>query len=258
MKKITKYSKIISANWKMNGSLDLVGKYKRYLYNKKNFIKHDKSLIICPPYPYIPLLTEISKNYKNVFTGAQNCSSEVLTSRTGDISASIIKNVGSSFVILGHSERRSIYNEANKIISKKIDIALKAKLITIVCIGETLEEKKYKKTKYVIRNQLEKSLINLCNPENTIIAYEPVWAIGSGKIPSLNEIENINNYIHKILESKFSIKRKSKKFKILYGGSVNSKNSKILLESKLIDGVLLGGSSLNIVELHKIINFDAN
>ena len=258
MKKISKYNKIISANWKMNGSLNLIKAYEKYLLNKKNSIKNNKALIICPPYPFIHFINNICRKLENIYTGSQDCSIELDNSRTGEVSASIIKNIGSDFIILGHSERRLIKKESNKTISKKVEIALNNNLIPIVCVGETIFEKNKLKTKHVIKKQIENSLTTSCNPENTIIAYEPVWAIGSGKIPSIGETEFIHEFIHKILISKFKLKKDSKKFKILYGGSVKSTNSKEFLNSKLIDGVLLGGSSLNIKELHKIINFDRN
>ena len=250
--KISKYNKIISANWKMNGSLSLIDEFEKYF---KASYKHNISnaIIIFPPAPYFQQFSQILKNYQNIYFGSQNCSEFDNSARTGEISASIINDIGCEFVILGHSERRSLFNEDNSIISKKINIAIKNKLKVILCIGENQEQKDNSDTFKIIEEQIITSSSKECNPENTIIAYEPVWSIGSGKTPSIKEIEEINKFIQEKLKLKFNIQ--TSKFKIIYGGSVNIKNFSNILQSNLIDGVLIGGSSLNIKDFIKISNF---
>tara|TARA_B100001123_G_C15260871_1_gene1006529 strand:- start:450 stop:1202 length:753 start_codon:yes stop_codon:yes gene_type:complete len=249
--KITNYKKIISANWKMNGSMTMIDEFKRYFSSKNNNIKKDIAIILCPPFPYLTRLIEASLN-KNVFIGAQDCSINDSLSMTGNISASILKDIGCKFVILGHSERRILFNETNEIISNKVKDAIKNNLSTIVCVGETESEKRNNKTLNILEKQINDSLCSLCNANNTIIAYEPVWAIGTGTIPSIDEIIKINTFIKKILDTKY---KKDNNFKIIYGGSVKPINSRHLLSQSSIDGALVGGSSLIIADFGQIINF---
>jgi len=253
--KLTEYNKIISANWKMNGSYSLVNKFLGYFSKNFNKINNSRGIIFCPPFPYLSFFTEITSKFSNFYIGGQDCSIKDNSSRTGEISSKILKDVGCEFVILGHSERRMLNNETDKIVSQKVSRSLENDLKVIVCVGESEKEKNDSKTFDIIKSQLENSLIDICSPENTIIAYEPIWAIGSGKLPSLNEIENIFFEIHKIMDNKFKNANKNK-FKILYGGSVNPKNSNSILTSSNIDGVLVGGSSLIIEDFYNIVNFD--
>ena len=249
------YSKIIVANWKMNGSFSLINQYKNYL--KKNYIKFNKkiAIVICPPFPYLTICKNKFK-YKNIFLGAQNLSLSDNFSKTGEISSSIIRDTQCNFVILGHSERRNLFKESDKLISNKVNESLNNKINVIICIGENLSEKRKSNTFKVLKKQIYKSLSNNCSPKNTIIAYEPVWSIGTGKTPTIEEINKIHTYIKKILNIKYYLK--NYKFKVLYGGSVNKKNSKDILSLKSVDGVLVGGASLNIIEFAHIINFNKN
>ena len=253
--KLNNYNKIISANWKMNGSLSLIDDFVRYFSKYYDKINSNIAIIICPPAAYLYKLNEAIKNYTNIFIGAQDCSNKKNSSRTGDISASILKDIGCDYVILGHSERRDFYNENNNLILEKINCALEQNLKIILCIGENESQKNNLKTFEIIEYQIENSLSSSCSPLNTIIAYEPVWAIGSGITPKVDEIENINNFIQKKLKLKFK-NNFNDNFKIIYGGSVNPNNSKNLLFSKKIDGVLIGGCSLIVKDFSKIINFD--
>ena len=253
--KLTNYNKIISANWKMNGSLSLIDDFKRFFIKDYEDINKDVAIIICPPATYLYKFNKIIKNYSNIFIGAQDCSNKKNSARTGDISASILNDIGCEYVIIGHSERRNYYNESNTLIFEKINCALQNNLKIIFCIGENEDEKNKLKTFEVIEYQIKNSLSSACTPLNTIIAYEPVWAIGSGKTPKIDEIENINDFIQKNLKSKYK-DYFSDNYKIIYGGSVNVNNCKDILSSKKIDGVLVGGSSLIVDDFSKILHFN--
>ncbi len=253
--KITEYNKIISANWKMNGSMSLINEFNDYFINNIEKINQSNALIFFPPAPYFSSLNNVIRNYHHIYLGAQDCSAYKNSARTGDISASMINELGSHFVLLGHSERRRLFNETNELVSKKIKIALEENLKVMLCIGENEDEKNNNMTKKILKDQIFYSINENCNPLNTIIAYEPVWSIGSGLIPEVSEIEEINFFIQNTVKEKLKIKDN---FKILYGGSVNSKNISNILKSQLIDGVLVGGASLNSKEFIEIINFNLN
>ncbi len=197
-------------------------------------------IIYCPPYT---LLSEFVKKTKNakISIGAQNCHTEKdYGSYTGFISAKMIKDTGSKYVILGHSENR-ISGETNEDINKKIKSAIKKKLNVILCVGENLAEKRKNITKKVLSYQINKSLNKVKNINNIIIAYEPVWSIGTGIIPKKKYLEFNVRYIKQYLSNKFY----KNKIKILYGGSVDSKNAKYLMQINEISGFLVGGASKN-------------
>ena len=240
---IKDFNKIISANWKMNGSRSLINDFRTYFQNIK--VKKDTAIIVFPPYTYIDKCISFFKEFDNIFIGAQDCSQKDNSSRTGDISSSILKDIGCEFVIIGHSERRNIFFESETIIHDKISRALEQNLKIIYCIGENEDQKNKSETFNIIKKQLFNCLNELCSPENTIIAYEPVWAIGTGKYPDLKEIEDVNDFIHKTMENEYNFKNYGN-FKILYGGSVNETNSDKILSSENIDGVLVGNASLKI------------
>tara|TARA_B100000401_G_scaffold341321_1_gene239597 strand:+ start:230 stop:931 length:702 start_codon:yes stop_codon:yes gene_type:complete len=193
-------------------------------------------LIYCPPFT---LLSSFSKKFQNclIDIGAQNChESNDYGPHTGFINSKMLKNVGANYVIIGHSENRE-KGETDKIINQKIQSAIKAKLKIIFCIGETLKQKKNGKTKSVLRKQIKYGLNKISKKTNLFIAYEPVWSIGTGKIPKMKDLEQTVKFI----KSNF----KEKKPKILYGGSVNPNNIKYLKTIKELDGFLIGGASQN-------------
>jgi triosephosphate isomerase len=179
----------------------------------------------------------MSKKLKNskIIVGAQNChENENFGAFTGGINASMLKSVGAKYVIIGHSENREA-GETNNLINRKIRSALNSGLKVIFCIGETLKEKKKKVTKQVLNKQIKLGLNNIKNKKDVLIAYEPVWSIGTGLIPKANDLFNTINFIKQI----------NKKFKVLYGGSVNPENIKKLKLINNIDGFLIGGASQN-------------
>ena len=223
------------ANWKMFGGINSLNSLNKVIkfyisFKKKKFIK----IIYCPPNTLINLLSKKVRNSK-IFVGAQNChEKENFGPFTGSVNAKMLKSIGAEYVIIGHSEVRQI-GESNKLINQKIQSAIKSGLKVIFCIGETLQEKKRKSTKKVLTKQIKLGLDKIRNKKSILIAYEPVWAIGSGLIPKPLELFKTINFI----------KKKLKNNKVLYGGSVNSKNIHQLNSISNIDGYLIGGASQN-------------
>ena len=224
------------ANWKMYGNLNSLNTLNKVIkFSKSKEIKKGR-LIYCPPYT---LLGSFYKKFKNclIDIGAQNCHENVdFGPHTGSINSKMLKNIGANYVIIGHSDNRK-KGETNKLINQKIKSAFHAKLKVILCIGETLKEKRSRKTKSVLSKQIKLGLANINKDSNLFIAYEPVWSIGTGKIPKINELKQTVKFI----KSKF----RGKIPKMLYGGSVNLKNINNLKTIKEIDGFLIGGASQN-------------
>ena len=224
------------ANWKMYGNLSSLNTLDKVIkFSKSKEIKKGR-LIYCPPYT---LISSFSKKFKNcqIGIGGQNChEKENYGPYTGSVSCQMLKNVGAHFVIIGHSENRA-KGENDKLINQKIKSALASKLKVIFCIGETLIEKRKKKTRSILSKQIKNSLEGIENRSNIFIAYEPVWAIGTGIIPKSKDLLKTVAFI----KSKF----KGKVPKVLYGGSVNPQNIKDLKEINNIDGFLIGGASQN-------------
>ncbi len=237
-------SKVIAGNWKMNNDLKesqkLIVELKNLLQNEK--IKCD--VIICPPF------TSLSEAFKlldesKIKLGAQNMYFEESGAYTGEISASMLKSVGCEYVILGHSERRNIFGETDELINKKIKKALSAGLKPIFCVGELLEERESGSTNDVVKRQLLKGLEGISNDEmkNIIIAYEPVWAIGTGKTATPAQAQEVHKYIRDLIEIQYSLEA-ALDIVIQYGGSVKPDNAKELLSQPDIDGALVGGACL--------------
>ena len=224
--------KYIVANWKMNNDFSDIPEFVKYI--KKN-AKGEENLVICVPSVMIKDFASASK--KLVETGAQNCHFAKSGAYTGEVSASMIRSAGASYVMLGHSERRHTFGETNEMINKKIISALAEGLKVIFCVGETLDEKS--KYKSVLKSQLLEGLKGITNFENIIIAYEPVWAIGTGKVATTADIEKVHKYIKNLINENFNVN-----LPVLYGGSVKPSNSAEILALSEVDGVLIGGASL--------------
>lgn len=231
-------SKTIIANWKMNLSLNksliLLEKILPALENNKN------KIVICPDFASLGL-SAIAVSGSKLFIGAQDCADSLEGSFTGEVSARVLREIGASYVILGHSERRIFQLENDALINKKIKTALGAGLKVILCLGENIKEKKAKLTKKVLQVQLKNALKGVDKKEsrNILIAYEPVWAIGSGKALEAQEAGEIAEF----LKSK-SLDLIGRRLEILYGGSVSLNNASLFLKNKNISGLLLGGASL--------------
>ena len=223
------------ANWKMFGDL-------KSLNTLNNVIKFSKTgkfnLIYCPPYTLLDLFSKKLKQTK-IKIGAQNChEEEKYGAYTGSINSKMLKNIGCQYVILGHSENR-MSGETDFLINKKIKSAIKNGLKIIFCIGETLDEKKKKITQKIILEQISKCLKGIIPFNNILVAYEPVWSIGTGLIPNNEDLKRDILYIKNLMKKKFRFKNP----KVLYGGSVSQKNIDNLKKINTIDGFLIGGAS---------------
>ena len=237
------------ANWKLNGSKEFNHQWALEFFrnfNGNNF----SSLGIAPASLYIDHLRAIITDY-DIKIGSQNIDLEETGARTGEISASMIKDLGCSFSIIGHSERRMLFNETNQMICRKLIQADSNSVIPILCIGESAEQNQSNDTFNVIEQQIIEALENANKLGSLIIAYEPVWAIGSGKIPNPEEINSVHEMIKGVVQSRFP---KIGLESVLYGGSVNFKNASSLFEQKNVDGALIGGASLNGREFALIAN----
>ena len=228
------------ANWKMYGNLSSIISVKKVIKLSKKLKYKKAKIIYCPPYTLLGQFVETTKK-TNIDVGAQNCHTEnKFGSFTGSVNAKMIKNIGSKFVIIGHSENRKIGDTDNSI-NLKIKSAIKENLKVIFCFGETLSEKRKGKTNQILKNQITKALINIKNFKNIFFAYEPVWSIGTGIIPKKNDLEKQVFAIKKMIIRFWKLKKP----KIIYGGSVNPKNITELNKISLINGFLIGGASQN-------------
>ena len=236
--------KIVAGNWKMNKTLQeglaLSKELKELLDNKTT----NCEVIVGTPYIH---LSEVAKAVEGskIHVAAQNCANKESGAYTGEISASMIASTGANYVILGHSERRAYYNETAELLKEKVLLALSNKLTPIFCVGEVLEERESEKHFDVVAKQLKDSLFELSKEDfaKIVIAYEPVWAIGTGKTASADQAQEMHAFIRKTLADKFG-KDIADKASILYGGSCNAGNAKELFSNPDVDGGLIGGASL--------------
>jgi triosephosphate isomerase len=244
---------VIGANWKMNRGTP--SEAKEMLLELIPMVKDIKNveIIIAPPYTSIIKTLELSAN-TNIKVGAQNMYFEESGAFTGEISPIFLKKIGCEFVILGHSERRNIFNETDELINKKIKKALEITLSPIVCIGEHLKEREKGNTKNVIENQFNLTFEGMTKEQikKIIIAYEPIWAIGTGKTATPEQAEEIHLFIRNIIEEKYD-KDTADSVRIQYGGSIKPSNAKELFSKANIDGGLVGGASLQAESLYEII-----
>jgi len=235
---------VIAGNWKMNNDLK---ESEKLIVELKNLLQNEKlncDVIVCPPFTS---LSEASKLVKGtvIKLGAQNMHFEDNGAFTGEVSASMLRSAGCEYVILGHSERRHIFGESDEVINKKIKKALAAGLKPIFCIGELLEERENGTTNDVVKRQVLKGLdgISADDMKNIIVAYEPVWAIGTGKTASPAQAQEVHEFIRDLIEIDYSLEV-ANDLVIQYGGSVKPDNAKELLSQKDIDGALVGGACL--------------
>lgn len=246
--------KVIAGNWKMNM---LPNETIEYIEKLSKLVKDTKNeVILCVPYTdlFYALLTAQNTNIK---IGAQNMHFEEKGAYTGEISPQMLKSINVEYVIIGHSERRQYYNETDETVNKKLKSAHKVGLKPIVCVGETLEQREEGKTSEVITKQTALALegLNEKEVEETIIAYEPIWAIGTGKTATSEDANESIEEIRKEIARKYG-QQTAERVIIQYGGSVKSKNAKELFSMSDIDGGLVGGASLDAEEFSKIVNFD--
>lgn len=243
---------IIAGNWKMNKTIneavELVNGLKRELVD---IVEVD--IVVCPPYTALSDVRELLMD-SNITLGAQNLYWEEKGAFTGEVSAQMLQDAGCDYVIIGHSERRKYFSETNETVNKKVKAAIAAGLMPIVCVGEKLEERQAGKTFTVVKDHVEGSLAALSkkNMEKLIVAYEPVWAIGTGKNATPQQAEEVHQFIRELLADIFD-EETAKNTRIQYGGSVNPDNIKELMQEKDIDGALVGGASLDIDSFSQIV-----
>lgn len=246
-------SKIIAANFKMNQTPSETIKYaSEFLSKKQNF---KSKVIFCPPFTSIYCMAEKLKG-STAKIGGQNCYFKNSGAFTGEISPKMLKDSGADYVILGHSERKTYFDESNELIGEKIKAALANNLHIIFCVGENENERMKNIQNSVIINQIKNTLKNIEKNElkSIIIAYEPIWAIGTGKAISPNQAEEMCKLIKEFINKNYN----HSQIKVLYGGSVKSENARDLFKMPSIDGALVGGASLDIEEFMKIINAAKN
>ena len=243
--------KVIAGNWKMNmlpnEAIDFINNLAPLVKNTQN------EVIVCVPFTdlFYALLTA---QETNIHIGAQNVHWEEKGAYTGEVSAEMLKSINTQYVIIGHSERRQYFNETDETVNLKVKSALKHGLKPIVCVGETLEQKEEGKTIEVVTSQISKALqdLTLEDLSNTIVAYEPIWAIGTGKTASSDDANESIKAIRSQINKDFG----TDDITIIYGGSVNAENAKELFTMSDIDGGLVGGASLNAEKFSKIVNYD--
>jgi triosephosphate isomerase len=211
--------------------------------------KADCEVMICPPATLLSRMADLKA--KGVALGGQDCHANTNGAHTGDVSAEMLKGAGAKAVILGHSERRSDHEETDKQVKAKVEAAHKTGLTAIMCVGESLKERKKGDTLKIVQAQLRGSLPNGCTAKNTVIAYEPVWAIGSGLTPTVAQVEEVHVALRKALVRRF--KQEGAKMRILYGGSVKPANAAELMAVQDVNGALVGGASLTAKDFNGII-----
>ncbi|MFC1807601.1 triose-phosphate isomerase [Candidatus Omnitrophota bacterium] len=243
---------IIAGNWKLNKTIneavDLVNGLKRELSDVS-----EVDIVVCPVYTALSDVNEILID-SHIKFGAQNVYWEESGAFTGEVSPGMLRDVGCTYVVIGHSERRQFFSETNETVNKKLKASLAAGLIPIVCVGENLEERESEKTFDVVKYHIEGSLADLTPDEmkSVVIAYEPVWAIGTGKTATPEQAQEVHQYIRKLLNDIFG-KERADSTRIQYGGSVKPDNIKELINKEDVDGALVGGASLKIDSFSQIV-----
>ena len=238
--------KIIAGNWKMNKTFDegmaLVSELSNMVKDEYN---GNAEVVIIPPFTHINAISRMVSEILNIQVGAQNCSNHASGAYTGEISAAMIASCGAKYIIIGHSERRQYFNEHNDWLAKKVDAVLANNLTAIYCCGETLEEREANKHFDVLQSQVSEGLFHLSKEQfsNIVIAYEPVWAIGTGKTASIAQAQEVHAFIRNLVREKYGVDV-ANHLTIQYGGSVKADNAVELFSAPDIDGALVGGAAL--------------
>ncbi len=245
---------IVAGNWKMNNTFqeadDLINELVEFI--NSNDIG-DIGVIICPPAPYLELTSD-SASESDLFVGAQNVNDHESGAYTGEISAAMLESMNIDYCIIGHSERRKYYHESNEMLSEKVNRAIESSIQPIFCCGELLPEREAGEYFDVVKAQLEESLFHLKEEdfEDVVIAYEPVWAIGTGVTATSDQAQEMHAFIRSLIKEKYN-ENIAENTTILYGGSCNPKNARELFANKDVDGGLIGGASLKADDFAKII-----
>ena len=247
--------KIVAGNWKMNKTLEEANILASEIMGMVNDeVRNNAKIIFCVPYPYLITVENILGQNSRIQIGAQNCSEHESGAYTGEVSALMLKSMNGPFVILGHSERRQYFKEDGALLAKKVDVALKHGLTPIFCCGEPLEVREANQHEALVKQQVEESLFHLQAEaiQKIVIAYEPVWAIGTGKTASAQQAQDMHKVIRDHIAKKFGASV-ADNIAILYGGSVNAANAKELFACPDVDGGLVGGASLKSREFTEVI-----
>ncbi len=241
---------LIAGNWKMNGTPASAEALAAELIARvRDAGASGPAIALCPPAPLIPAVLGVTKD-TGVAVGGQDCHAKEKGAHTGDISAVLLADLGCTYVIVGHSERRADHGETDAAVKAKAEAALKAGLTPIICVGETEAQREKGETAQVIARQVEGSVPPGANAQNTVIAYEPVWAIGTGKTATTADIAAVHKQIAELFAARHG---NAAQLKILYGGSVKSSNAKEILATANVRGALVGGASLDATEFWRII-----
>jgi triosephosphate isomerase (TIM) len=232
---------LIAGNWKMNGLKASAAEFEAMLAGAST-VAAKADLLVCPPATLIAGYAEKARGSKSLSVGAQDCHPEASGAHTGDISAEMLADAGASAVIVGHSERRADHGESNALVRSKAEAAWRAGLTAIVCVGETQQQRDQGQTLDVCSGQLNGSLPDHATANNLVVAYEPVWAIGTGRTPTVADVEQIHRFIREFLIKRFS--GEGVGIRILYGGSVKPSNAAELMAVANVNGALVGGASL--------------
>ncbi len=232
---------IVAGNWKMNASKESVNKLVMGVLSGMGSVSSE--VVVCAPFPYLSQV-EALITHSQVRLGAQNLNTNTSGAFTGEVSADMIKDFGAQYVVVGHSERRSLYGETNTIVAEKVKAALDSDLIPLFCVGETLEQREASETESVVAAQIN-TVVDLVGIDaflNIVVAYEPVWAIGTGVTASPEQAQAVHAFIRQLLANNNN--DVAQQTPILYGGSMNATNAKELIACADIDGGLIGGASL--------------
>ncbi len=240
--------KIAAGNWKMNGTASALAELDALA---PQLPQNGPEVVICPPAPLLYRAVEATRS-SGIQIGAQDCHTQTAGAFTGDISAEMIADTGAGFVILGHSERRGAHEESNSDVRQKVKNAWAAELTAILCIGESGDDRNANNTLDIIGGQLSGSLPDAMTATNTVIAYEPIWAIGTGLVPSLEQIIEVHDFIRSRLITRFGAEI-GDAIPLLYGGSVKAGNASTIFQADNVDGALVGGASLKASDFAPII-----
>lgn len=233
---------LVAGNWKMNGSRESINALVKGILNGIDKVK-SADVVVCPSYVYIPSVAQLITGSK-IGLGAQDVAKEEVGAFTGEVSVSMLKDIECGYVIVGHSERRALYGDTNSVVAEKFAAAQQGGLTPILCVGELLEEREANKTEQVVEDQLQAvvDLLGVKALEKSIIAYEPVWAIGTGVTATPQQAQDVHAFIRQWITKEDE--NVANKVQILYGGSVKAANAKELFSQTDIDGGLIGGASL--------------
>ena len=232
---------LIAGNWKMNGLRSSMAEFEAMLAGASK-VAANADLLVCPPATLIAAFAAKLAGSKGLAIGGQDCHPKPSGAHTGDISAEMLADAGASAVIVGHSERRADHGEDDSLVRKKAEAAWRAGLTAIVCIGETQSHRDAGQTLDICRGQLQGSLPEGARADNLVVAYEPVWAIGTGLTPTAKDVEQIHQFIRQALSARFN--QEGAGMRILYGGSVKPSNARELMGVANVSGALIGGASL--------------